>query len=249
MRKQEFFDYSRRALLGASGAWALFAALRPLHIFAQASGGKLRIGIIGSGHIGGTMGGLWVKAGHPVLFSSRHPEELKELVARLGPLAQAGTVSTGDRVRRRRLFRRAVRRDTRHRPRSRRARFKARSYSMPATPYRRATARSPMRPSAKASASRRRNICPAHTSCARSTRSPTRSSPARPTVPNRSCRSRSRATMREALAVAAGLVRDAGFEPVVAGRLADARRFQRGAPGYGQAGERGRAEAEAALTP
>ena len=76
MRKQECFDHSRRALLGASGALALLAALRPLPILAQASGGKLRIGIIGSGHIGGAIGGLWVKAGHPVLFSSRHPEEL-----------------------------------------------------------------------------------------------------------------------------------------------------------------------------
>ena len=52
----------------------------------------MRIGIIGSGHIGGTIGGLWVKAGHQVLFSSRHPEELKDLVAGLGPLAQAGPV-------------------------------------------------------------------------------------------------------------------------------------------------------------
>ena len=39
----------------------------------------------------------------------------------------------------------------------------------------------------------------------------------------------------EAVQVAAGLVRDAGFEPVLVGKLADARRFQRGAPGYGQA--------------
>jgi 8-hydroxy-5-deazaflavin:NADPH oxidoreductase len=38
----------------------------------------------------------------------------------------------------------------------------------------------------------------------------------------------------EAVQVAAGLVRDAGFEPVIVGKLADARRFQRGAPGYGQ---------------
>ena len=37
----------------------------------------------------------------------------------------------------------------------------------------------------------------------------------------------------EAVQVAAELVRDAGFEPVIAGRLVDARRFQRGAPGYG----------------
>src|SRR5213592_1108221 len=93
MRKQECFDYSRRALLGASGALALLAALRPLRTFAQASDGKLRIGIIGSGHIGGAIGGLWVKAGHPVLFSSRHPEELKDLVATLGSLAQSGSVS------------------------------------------------------------------------------------------------------------------------------------------------------------
>src|SRR5882672_3080155 len=92
MWKQECFDYSSRALLGASGL-ALLAALRPLRIFAQASGGKLRIGIIGSGHIGGEIGGLWVKAGHPVLFSSRHPEELKDLVTGLGPLAQNGTVA------------------------------------------------------------------------------------------------------------------------------------------------------------
>ena len=31
------------------------------------------------------------------------------------------------------------------------------------------------------------------------------------------------------------LVRDAGFDPVVVGKLADAVRFQRGAAGYGQA--------------
>ena len=56
------------------------------------SDAKVRVGVIGSGHIGGTIGGLWVKSGHPVLFSSRHPEELKNLVAGLGPLAQAGSV-------------------------------------------------------------------------------------------------------------------------------------------------------------
>jgi len=53
----------------------------------------LRIGVIGSGRIGGTVGGLWVKAGHPVMFSSRHPESLKTLTESLGPLARAGTVA------------------------------------------------------------------------------------------------------------------------------------------------------------
>jgi 8-hydroxy-5-deazaflavin:NADPH oxidoreductase len=38
----------------------------------------------------------------------------------------------------------------------------------------------------------------------------------------------------EAVKVAAGLVRDAGFDPVMVGNLKDASRFQRGAPGYGQ---------------
>jgi 8-hydroxy-5-deazaflavin:NADPH oxidoreductase len=34
--------------------------------------------------------------------------------------------------------------------------------------------------------------------------------------------------------IAAALVRDAGFEPVVVGKLVDAKLFQRGGPGYGQ---------------
>src|SRR5258707_12837126 len=92
MRKQECFDYSRRALLGASGALALLAALRPLRTFAQASDGKLRIGIIGSGHIGGAIGGFWVNAGHPALFSSRHPAGRQALVAGAGPPHPTGTV-------------------------------------------------------------------------------------------------------------------------------------------------------------
>ncbi len=87
------FDGSRRALLGAGGAFALAAALRPRRAVAQTTGAKLPIGVIGSGRVGGTIGGLWVKAGHPVLFSSRHPDELKNMVGGLGPLAQAGTVA------------------------------------------------------------------------------------------------------------------------------------------------------------
>jgi predicted dinucleotide-binding enzyme len=51
-----------------------------------------KIGIIGAGHIGGTLAELWVKAGHPVIISSRHPEELKPLAEKLGPLCTVGTV-------------------------------------------------------------------------------------------------------------------------------------------------------------
>jgi predicted dinucleotide-binding enzyme len=42
--------------------------------------------------MGGALGTLFVKAGHPVMFSSRHPENLKDLAAAAGPLAQTGTV-------------------------------------------------------------------------------------------------------------------------------------------------------------
>jgi hypothetical protein len=80
-------------MLAAGGALMFGAALWPADLRAQTnSGGKMPIGTIGAGHIGSTIGGLWVKNGHKVLFSSRHPEELKDLVASLGPLAQAGTV-------------------------------------------------------------------------------------------------------------------------------------------------------------
>ncbi len=51
----------------------------------------LRIGIIGTGKIGGALARHWVKAGHEVFVSSRHPEELADLVKELGPRAHAGT--------------------------------------------------------------------------------------------------------------------------------------------------------------
>jgi len=57
-----------------------------------ATASPMKIGIIGSGNIGSTVGTLWVKAGHQVLFSSRNPEKLKPLVDGLGHLARAGTV-------------------------------------------------------------------------------------------------------------------------------------------------------------
>src|SRR5262249_58817286 len=82
MRKQECFEYSRRALLGASGALASLALLQPRRIFAQAGGGKLRIGIIGSGHIGGAIGGMWGEVRPPGLFSARPPLDLEDFEGR-----------------------------------------------------------------------------------------------------------------------------------------------------------------------
>ena|SRR5256885_2804435 len=54
-------------------------------------GPPLKIGIIGAGKIGGTLAELWVKAGHEVLISSRHPDELQGLAKSLGPRSRAGT--------------------------------------------------------------------------------------------------------------------------------------------------------------
>ena len=81
----------RRALLSAGGFLTIATILQPARLLAQGNSSS-RIGIIGSGNIGGTIGGLWVKKGHSVFFSSRHPDELKDMVVKLGNLAQAGTV-------------------------------------------------------------------------------------------------------------------------------------------------------------
>ena len=85
-------DLERRTLLIAGGALGLLAALQLRLAWAQPASGKLRIGTIGAGRIGGTVGALWVKAGHPVMFSAKSADEAKEVAAKLGPPARAGTV-------------------------------------------------------------------------------------------------------------------------------------------------------------
>jgi predicted dinucleotide-binding enzyme len=58
----------------------------------------MRIGIIGSGHIGGTLASRFVDAGHEVAVSnSRGPETLSSLVAELGGRAQATTAAEAER--------------------------------------------------------------------------------------------------------------------------------------------------------
>src|SRR6059058_2641553 len=59
----------------------LAAAVVPA--FAQTK--PMKIGVIGSGRIGSTLGGLWVKAGHEVMFSDQDPEQVKRAIESLGP--------------------------------------------------------------------------------------------------------------------------------------------------------------------
>jgi len=78
----------------ASGIAGLAVGSWPARVLAQPAGGSpLRISTIGAGRQGGALGALFIKAGHPVMFSSRHPDALKGLVDELGPLARAGTVA------------------------------------------------------------------------------------------------------------------------------------------------------------
>src|SRR3954467_12092555 len=74
----------RRAFLLAVTAAAVLPA------FAQ--GKPIKIGVIGSGRIGSTFGGLWAKAGHEVMFSDRDAEQAKKAAEAAGPRARAGRV-------------------------------------------------------------------------------------------------------------------------------------------------------------
>jgi len=83
--------HSRRSFLQTAAA-ALATSALPHALHAQGSASKsLKIGVIGSGRIGGTVGELWVKAGHQVMFSSLDLEHDKALAARVGAGARAGT--------------------------------------------------------------------------------------------------------------------------------------------------------------
>jgi len=85
---------TRRAALMAM---TVFAAVPSLGFGSSGGSGggaaskPMRIGVIGAGWLGGTVGRCWVKAGHEVFFFTRHPEELESWVKPLGPLASFGT--------------------------------------------------------------------------------------------------------------------------------------------------------------
>jgi len=78
------FGITRRAFILALAATAAAPA------FAQTK--PMKIGVVGSGRIGTTIGGLWAKAGHEVMFSDRDPEQAKRAAEAAGPRARTGTV-------------------------------------------------------------------------------------------------------------------------------------------------------------
>lgn len=79
--------HNRRSFLRITAA---LACALPLTAIAAESA-KLRIGIIGSGRVGGALGTTWAKAGHTVMFSSLDIEQDKKLAASVGTNARAGT--------------------------------------------------------------------------------------------------------------------------------------------------------------
>jgi len=234
MSAPRVFDQRRRALLVAGGAIVLGGALCRRDAFAQgAQPTKLPIGIIGSGNIGGTVGALWIKAGHPVLFSSRHPDELHDLVTRLGPLASAGTVAQaidfGDALLIAVPYGALPKIGQEHRDA---LTGKIVLDACNAVPSRDGDIASEVERNGIGATSQKylpgtRLVRAFNTlSYAILAREANRAEP-RLAIPIAG-------DDAEAVRVAQILVRDAGFAPVLVGKLADARRFQRGGPGYGQ---------------
>lgn len=89
MRTRSFSTtFTRRTVLEHAALAVAVVALGSSRIArAQA---PLKIGIIGTGRIGGALARHWVGAGHEVFMSSRHPEELEPLAKELGARAHVG---------------------------------------------------------------------------------------------------------------------------------------------------------------
>src|SRR5687768_15072046 len=74
------FIFAAMLSLGASAADAVPKTSKPM-----------KIGIIGTGNIGGALARHWGAAGHELMISSRHPEKLRDLAKEIGPNVKVGT--------------------------------------------------------------------------------------------------------------------------------------------------------------
>jgi predicted dinucleotide-binding enzyme len=76
---------------------AILAALLPAFLLSAVvadsprTARPLKIGIIGTGDIGGALARHWARAGHELVISSRHPDQLRPLAQELGPKVRVGT--------------------------------------------------------------------------------------------------------------------------------------------------------------
>ena len=220
---------SRRRLLGLAGVGIVVAALpRP-----GAGQQPMKIGIIGAGRIGGTMGEHWIKAGHEVFFSSRHPENLKDLVDRLGPRARAGTprdaAAFGDVV-----FLAVPYSAIPQIGRDYASELKGKIVVNASNPI-------PGRDGPVAQDAQKKGAGLADAELLPGTRvARAFTSPGAGTFKSEAHRAGERVAVavaaddKEAMEVAARLVRDAGFEPVTVGPLARAKDFQPGTPLFGR---------------
>lgn len=211
---------SRRLVLGGLAA----AALPGSSVLAQ--GKPTRIGVIGAGWLGGTVGRTWVKAGHEVLFSTRHPAELVAMTQPLGPRATVGMPADAAAFGAIVLI--AVPYDALEATgRDLRAQLAGKVVLDACNP-------SPGHPSAE-----REGVAVLSARALPGVRLFRAFSAVDATAVEASFE-RKRAPLGVPLAgddaaavqIAAGLVRDAGCEPVIVGDLAAARSFQRGGPGF-----------------
>ena len=234
MTERNLFDPHRRALLAAGGAALLGCALRPTASRAQTDGGaKIPLGTIGAGHIGGTIGGLWIKNGHRVFFSDRHPQQLNGLVATLGPLAKAGTVEQaiafGDAILLTVPYGAIPQLGHDY---ADKLKGKIVLDTCNAVPARDGAVTEEVEKNGIGVTTQKyfpgaRIVRAFNTMSYMYFEEQANRPDPKLAVPIAG-------DDADAVKVAAGLVRDAGFEPVVVGKLADARLFQRGGPGYGQ---------------
>src|SRR5271169_1379497 len=82
--------FTRRDMLKATGVAASLSVL-PITASIGNAADNMKIGIIGSGHVGSALGGVWAKAGNEVMFSSRNLDNDKKLAAEVGANSRAGT--------------------------------------------------------------------------------------------------------------------------------------------------------------
>jgi hypothetical protein len=85
--RRRFLELAVTTVLAICGL--VIAGVPSLHATAAE---PTKIGIVGAGKMGGTLAELWAKAGHEVMISSRHPEELKAQAQAIGPKVHVGTV-------------------------------------------------------------------------------------------------------------------------------------------------------------